>query len=80
MVGGDEAGALGDGDQGADVVEEVDEEEDEDDLEGTNVEGAEDVEVEGGGFDGGEVVGRGLPVDLVEDDADERGGEDADEH
>ena len=52
MVGGDEAGALGDGDQGADVVEEIDEEEDEDDLEGVDVEGAADVEVEGGGADG----------------------------
>ncbi len=56
MVGGDEAGALGDGDEGADVVEEIDEEEDEDDLEGADVEGAADVEVEGGGSDGGEAV------------------------
>ena len=52
MVGGDEAGALGDGDEGADVVEEVDEEEDEDDLEDADAEGAWDVEVKGGGFDG----------------------------
>jgi len=36
--------------------------------------------MEGGGFDGGEVVGRGLPVDLMQDDAEEGGGEDADEH
>ena len=33
MVVGDEVGALCDGDQGADVVEEINEEEDEDDLE-----------------------------------------------
>ena len=51
--GRDEAGALGDGDQRADVVEEVDEEEDEDDLESAHVERAADVEVEGGGADGG---------------------------
>ena len=48
VVGGDETGAFGYGDEGADVVEEVDEEEDEDDLEGVEVEGAADVEVEGG--------------------------------
>ena len=33
----DEAGFLGDGDQGAEVVEEVDEEEDEDDFEQADV-------------------------------------------
>jgi hypothetical protein len=38
VVGGDEAGALGDGDQGAEVVKEVDEEEDEDDFEQALVE------------------------------------------
>jgi len=75
----DEAGALGYCDEGADVVEEVDEEEDEDDLEGADVEGAADVQVEGGGADGGEIVGRGLPVDLVAEDAEESCGEDADE-
>ena len=32
MIGGDEAGALGDGNQGAEVVKEIDEEEDEDDF------------------------------------------------
>ena len=48
MVGGDEAGARGDGDERADVVEEIDEEEDEDDLEGAYVECAGNVELEGG--------------------------------
>ena len=80
VVGGDEAGALGDGDEGADVVEEIDEEEDEDDFECADVEGAGDVEVEGCGFDGREVVGRGLPVHLMTEDAEEGGGEDADQH
>ena len=80
VVGGDEAGALGDGDEGADVVEEIDEEEDEDDFECADVKCAGDVEVEGGGFDGGEVIGLGLPVDLVAEDAEECGAENADEH
>ncbi len=80
VVGGDEAGALGDGDEGADVVEEIDEEEDEDDFEGADTECSGDVEVEGGGADCGEVVGCGLPVDLVEEDSEECGGEDADQH
>ena len=52
VVFGDEAGALRDGDQGADVVEEVDEQEDEDDLQRVQAEGAADVEVEGGCADG----------------------------
>ena len=80
MVGGDEVGALGDRDEGADVVEEVDEEEDEDDLEGSDVEGSTDVELEGGGGDGGEAVVDGLPVDLMEEDTEEHGAEDSDEH
>ena len=80
MVGRDEAGALGDSDERADVVEEVDEEKDEDDLEGTDVERPEDVEVEGCGADSGEIVGGGLPMDLVAEYAYEHGGEDADEH
>ena len=71
--GGDEAGALGDGDEGADVVEEIDEEEDEDDLEDADVERAGDVEVEGGGFDRRQIVGSGLPVDLMAEDAEEGG-------
>ena len=40
----------------------------------------EDVEVEGGGFDGSEVVGGGLPMDLMEEDTDQGSGEDTDEH
>ena len=43
MVGRDEPGALRDGDEGADVVEEIDEEEDEDDFESADVEGGGDV-------------------------------------
>lgn len=78
MVGGDEAGALGDGDEGANVVEEIDEEKDEDDFEGSNVESAADVEVEGRSGDGGETVAHGLPVDLVEEDAEKHGAENAD--
>ena len=69
MVGRDEAGALGDGDEGAEVVEEVDEKEDEDDLEGTEVAQAGEVEPEGGFAEGGEAVPRGLPVDMVKEDA-----------
>ena len=52
MVFSDEASACGDSDEGADVVEEVDEEEDEDDFEEADVEGGWDVEVECGGPDG----------------------------
>ena len=80
VVFGDEAGAFGDGDEGADVVEEVDEEEDEDDLEGVHTEGAADVEMEGGGLDGHGVEGAGCVLDLMEEDADGEGAEDADEH
>ncbi len=78
--GGHEVGAFGDGDEGADVVEEVDEEEDEDDLEGAVVEGAADVEMEGGVADGGEGVGGGLVVELVEEESGEHGAEDSEEH
>ena len=74
------SGALSDGDEGADVVEEIDEEEDEDDLEGANVESAANIEVEGGGSDGGEAVVHGLPVDLMEEHSEEHGAEDADKH
>jgi len=74
VVWRDEAGALGDGYEGADVVEEIDEEEDEDDFEGADVEGAEDVEMERGSFDCGEVVRCWLPMNLMEDDAKDRGG------
>ena len=80
MIGRDEVGALGDRDERADVVEEVDKEEDEDDLEGADVERAENVEVEGCCLDGSEIVGCGLPMDLVAEYAYEHGGEDADEH
>jgi hypothetical protein len=80
VVGGDEAGAVGDGDEGADVVEEVDEEEDEDDLEGVEVEGAADVEVEGRCADGEGVEGGRLVFDLMEEDAEGEGAEDSDEH
>ena len=78
MVGGDEAGAFGDGDESADVVEEVDEEEDEDDFEGPATESGGDVEMEGGGADGGEIVGRWLPVDLMAEDAEKSRGQDSD--
>jgi hypothetical protein len=71
---------LGDGDEGADVVEEIDEEKDEDDFEEADMEGSWDIEMEGCGFNGGEVVRSGLPVDLMEDDSEECCGEDADEN
>ena len=69
MVGCDEAGALGNGDECADVVEEIYEEEYEDNFEGADAERGGDVEVKGCGFDCGEIVGSGLPVDLVAKDA-----------
>ena len=80
VVGGDESGALSDRDEGADVVKEIDEEEDEDDLEGANVESAANIELKGCGSDGGEAVVHRLPVDLVEEYSEEHGAEDADEH
>ena len=81
LAGGrDEAGALGDGDEGSDVVEEIDEEEDEDDFEGVDAEGAAEVEMEGGGAEVGEVEGGGVPGDLVGGDAKGHGAEDAEEH
>src|SRR3984957_4837616 len=46
VVGRDEAGALGDGHQRAEVVKEVDEKEDEDDFEQAFVDGPFDVELE----------------------------------
>ena len=36
--------------------------------------------MEGGGPDGREIVGCGLPVDLMEEDAEQRGGENSDQH
>lgn len=80
MVGRHKFGALGDGDEGADIVEEVDEEEDEDDFERAVVDGSADVEMEGGSTDGGEGVGSRLPVKLVEEEAGEHGAKDTDEH
>ena len=80
MIGRDETGTLGDGDEGAYVVKQVDEEEDKDDLEGADVKGSAEIEVKGGGADGGEVEGSGVPVDLVTEYAEEHGAEDADEH
>ena len=47
MVGGDEPGPLGDGHQGAQVVEQVHKEEDEDNLQQALVEGAANIEFEG---------------------------------
>ena len=48
VIGCDEAGTLGDSDERADVIEEIDEEEDKDDFENTPTECCADVEVEGG--------------------------------
>jgi hypothetical protein len=76
----DEAGAVGDGNEGANVVEEVDEEKDEYYFEGATAQSGGDVEVKGCGLDCGEVVGNGLPVDLMAEDAEQGGGEDSDEH
>ena len=45
VVFGDEPGALGDRDQRADVVKEIDEEEDEDDLQRIHLQRAANVEV-----------------------------------
>ncbi len=64
--------------RGADVVEEIDEEEDEDDLEGSDVECAGDIEVEGGVSQCAQVVGCRLPVELVEGDAERHGAEHSD--
>jgi len=47
VIGGDEAGALGDRDEGAEVIKKIDEEEDEDDFKQTLVESAANVEFEG---------------------------------
>ena len=80
MVDGDETSPVGDGDQGADVVKEVDEEEDEDDLEGVEMESSSDVEMKGRCADCQGVEGGGLVFDLVEEDAEEEGAEDSDEH
>ena len=65
VVGGDEAGALGDGDEGAEVVEEIDEEEDEDDFEQTLAESAADVEFEGGVGEGVKASGGRGPAEEV---------------
>ena len=80
VVVGDEPGALGDADQGADVVEEVDKEEDEDDFERVHAERAADVEMEGGVADGHGVEGGGRVLHLVEEDSGGERGEHADQH
>src|ERR1700677_2200023 len=65
VVGRDETGALGNGDQGAKVIEQVDEKEDEDDFEQALVDGAANVELEGGGGESVEAAGGGCPVDQI---------------
>ena len=70
MVFADEPCALGHSDERADIVKEVDEEEDEDDLERVHAERAAQVEVEGRGADGHGVEGAGRVLDLVKEDAD----------
>lgn len=68
MILGDEVGALGDRDEGADVVEQVDEEEYEDDFKRAMTERAVDIKVEGRRRDGGEVIRLRLPMNLVKDE------------
>ena len=80
VVGRDEPGALGDGDQGAEVVEEVHEEEDEDDLQQALVERAADIELEGGGGERVEAAGGGRPVRQAQCPGEGGGGEHADEN
>ena len=63
VVGCDEAGAFGDGDEGAEVVKEVDEEEDENDFKQAFVESAGDIELESGCGEGLKATGGGGPVD-----------------
>jgi hypothetical protein len=62
VVRGDEAGALGDGDQGSEIVKQVDKEEDEDDFEQALVKCAAYVEFEGGAEQGMHAAGRGRPA------------------
>ena len=66
MVRGDKAGALGDRDQRAEIVEEIDEEEDEDNLEQSLGECAANVELECcfGQFE--EAAGRRSPVNQTD--------------
>ena len=66
MVGSNEPGAFGDGDQGAQVVEQVDEEEDEDDFEQALAEGPRDIEMEGGLSERADAAWRGGPVRQVQ--------------
>ena len=73
-------GLLADGDQRADVVEEVDEEEDEDDLEEADVQGGGDVEFEGGGGEVAQAVGLRRPLGDAGQQSDDGGGEDTDQH
>ena len=65
VVGSDEPGAFGDGDQSAQVVEEIDEEEDEDDFEQALADGAADVELQRGLGEGADAADGGRPVHEV---------------
>src|ERR1035438_8033741 len=78
MVGGDEPGPLGDCDESSEVVKEIDKEEDKDDFKQALVEGAADVELEGGGGERLKAPDSGGPMHETECPGDASDGEDAD--
>ena len=84
-VGADQPGAAGDADQGADIVEQVDEQEDEQYLEqaeavaARQAEHAGEIELEGGLADRGQVVGLGREGDHARDPPGHGGRGDADQ-
>jgi hypothetical protein len=80
VVGGDEAGALGNGDKCAEVVEEIHEEENEDDLEEAFTDGAADVELKGGRCQGMNAVTCGGPMNQTHHPCDSSSCENADEN
>src|ERR1017187_4253115 len=76
----EEVGLFAYSHQGADVVEQIDEEEDEDDLQEADAQGGGDIEFAGGGGQIAQAVGLRRPFGDAGEQAGGGGGEDADQH
>src|ERR1035438_247977 len=76
----EDVGLFAHGHQGADVVEQIDEEEDEDDLQEADAQGGGDIEFAGGGGQIAQAVGLRRPFGDAGEQAGGGGGEDADQH
>jgi hypothetical protein len=80
VIGRNEAGSLGDGHQGAEIVKQVNEKEDEDDLQQAFAESAANIQLESGVGERVKASGGGRPVRLPERPSQRGGGQHADEN